>query len=153
MRAEPRRQDVPMQRKNEHGFSLVELMIGTVLIVVGLVAIMRSCLRLHALQRLDSEVGLAYRACQTNLEKLRGMPVASLAALDGTGFDVPGPDGATPILRAAADDPDGLPGQLRVRLERSAAGRSLYWIEAAVSWRGAVGVRSLELGTFLGGVP
>lgn len=137
----------------ECGLSLVELMMATVLTVVGLVAITNSCTRLHALQRLDSELGHAYRACQANLDQLRSMPLASLLAADGAGFDVPGDDAVTPVLRAEAGDPDGMPGEIRVRLERSAGGRALYRIETAARWRGASGSQSVALVALWGGTP
>ena len=142
-------------RPAETGFSIVELMIGTVLMVVGLVGIMSSCIRLHGLQRMDTEIGHAFRACRSNLEELRSKPISALAALNGTGFNVPGSDGVTPLLRALPNDPDGLPGQLQVTLDRNDAGRLLYRIRAVVTWRSASATdrHSVDLSTLRGGKP
>lgn len=137
----------------EAGFSMVELMIGTVLIVVGLVGIMSSTIRLHTLQRLDTEIGHAFRACRTNLEELRSVPIASLPGLDGTGFDVLGPDGVTVGLRPVPGDLDGLPGEIHVTLDQSAMGRMLYRIRAVVTWHGASNRHSVELSSLRGGTP
>ena len=49
-------------RSGESGLSLIELLMATVLTVIGLVAILNACLRLHALQRLDGEIACAARA-------------------------------------------------------------------------------------------
>jgi type II secretory pathway pseudopilin PulG len=135
------------------GFTLVELLVAIVVTVIAIVAIMASCIRLHALQRLDGEIGYAYRACRTNLETMRALPVSQLLALDGTGFEVPGSDGATPLLAARRGDADGLPGLIRVREERSAGGRTLYSIETTVAWRGATGSHVVSFTTKWGGVP
>lgn len=140
-------------RRDEQGLSLVELMIATVVMVVGLVGIMNSCVRLHAMQRMDAEVGLAYRACLQNLEDLRALPLASLPAMNATGFDVPGPDATTPALAAQPGDRDGLPGAITVLQVASNGGRLLYRITAAAAWRGAGGDSAVQLSTFWGGVP
>jgi hypothetical protein len=139
--------------RRDAGFSLVEIMIGTLLIAVGLLGIMESCTRLHDLQRLDTEIGMAYNACRSNLEQLHDVPLAELEALDGKGFVVPGADGATPGLRAVPGDPDGLPGEIHVSLVDTAAGRSLYRIRAAVSWYGSSKQHAIELTTLRGGTP
>jgi type II secretory pathway pseudopilin PulG len=141
------------QQACQAGFSIVELMIGTVLIVVGLVGIMSSTVRLHGLQRMDTEIGHAYRACCTNLEELRTVPIQNLPGLDGRGFAVPGPDGVTPALRAVPGDADGLPGAIHVVLDQSIAGRRLYRISAVVTWQGASGRHSVDLMTLRGGTP
>ena len=129
------------------GFSMVELMIGAVLIVVGLLGIMSACIRLHALQRLDTEIGQAYRSCRSNLEELRAVTLADLEALDGTGFDVVGPDGVTTGLQAVAGDADGLPGRIEVTVDQSAAGRVVYRIRAVVTWSGATEEHTVDLQT------
>jgi hypothetical protein len=137
----------------ECGLSVVELMIATVLTVVGLGAIMTSCIRLHALQRVDTELGFAYQACRSHLEELRALPMSALAALDGTSFDVPGADGVTPLLQAEPGDVDRVPGEIHVRLERNVLGRSLYRIEVAVRWQSGGRSQSVSFETMRGGTP
>src|SRR5687767_11249860 len=58
-------------RASNAGFSLVELMLAIVLTVTGFVVIMEGCTRVHVLQRLDDELGHAYRTCRTNLDEMR----------------------------------------------------------------------------------
>ena len=140
-------------RSGEAGLSLVELMIATVVMVVGLVGIMNSCVRLHAMQRMDAEVGLAYRACLQNLEELRALPLASLPAMNATGFDIPGPDATTPALAAQPGDADRLPGLINVQQVAINGGRLLYRITATAAWRGASGDSKVQLSTYWGGVP
>ena len=149
-----RREAVREQRMGrEGGFSLVELMTATVMTVIGLIAIMNSCVRLHALQRLDTELGYAYEACRSNLENLRILPLATIATLDGSGFEVPGSDGVTPLLRPVSGDADGLPGEITVRIDRTTGSRILYILETSVTWQGSSGPQSVQLTTLLGGSP
>jgi type II secretory pathway pseudopilin PulG len=140
-------------RDGEAGFSIVELMLGTVLIVVGLVGLMTSCIRLHRLQQLDTEIGQAMRACRTNIEELRTAPIAALPGYDGRSFVVPGPDGTSAGLHAVAGDADGVPGEIHVTLDQSAAGRNLYRIRTVVRWQGAAGDHTVDLATLRGGMP
>jgi len=137
----------------EAGFTLVELLMGTVLMVVGLVGVMSSTIRLHGLQRLDTEIDQAFQACRTNLEELRAVPITALPGYDGRGFAVPGPDGVTPILRAVPGDADGLPGEIHVTVDQSAAGYVLYKIRVVVTWRGASDRHTVELSTLREGNP
>jgi len=146
-------QRVPPGREGELGLSLIELMIATVLTVVGLVAIMHSCIRLHGLQRLDTEIEQAHRACRANLAELRTLSRTALPGFDGAGFDVPGPDGTTAILQPQPGDPDGMPGRIRVRVERATANRTLYRIDTEVAWIGVSGRHSIAFSTLWGGAP
>jgi prepilin-type N-terminal cleavage/methylation domain-containing protein len=143
---------IPATRCSEAGFSLVELMIATVVMVIGLVGIMNSCVHLNALQRLDGEVAMAYRACLKNLEEVRAMSMATILTMNGTGFDIPGANGAPKALRAQKGDVDGLPGQITVVKLATDAGRSLYQITATAKWQGASGNSSCELMTMVGGM-
>jgi prepilin-type N-terminal cleavage/methylation domain-containing protein len=142
----------PATHSGDAGFSLVELMIATVVMVIGLVGIMNSCVHLNALQRLDAEVALSYRACMKNLEEVRAMPMATILTMNGTGFDIPGANGATKALRAQKGDADGLPGQITVVRLATDAGRSLYQITATAKWQGASGNSAVELMTMVGGM-
>jgi type II secretory pathway pseudopilin PulG len=138
---------------DEAGFTLVELLMGTVLMVVGLVGVMSSTIRLHGLQRLDTEIDQAFQACRSNLEELRAVPIAALPGYNNRGFAVPGPDGVTPILRAVPGDADGLPGEIHVTVDQSAAGFVLYKIRTVVTWRGASDRHTVELSTLREGNP
>ena len=142
----------PATRCSDAGFSLVELLAATVVMVFGLVGLMNSCVQLNALQRLDAEVALCYRACLRNLEEVRAMPMATIATMNGTGFDIPGPNGAPRGLQAQAGDADGMPGSIAVQRLATDAGRTLYRITATVKWHGSSGNSALELMTMVGGV-
>lgn len=137
----------------ERGFSLVELMIGTVLMAAGLAGIMTATIRLHELQRQDTELGHAFRSCRANLEELRAVPLSELPALDGTGFDVLMPDGRSAGLDPVEGDSDGLPGEIHVTLDQSTATRELYQIRVVVTWDMASRAQSVELQTLRGGRP
>ncbi|HZN40294.1 MAG TPA: prepilin-type N-terminal cleavage/methylation domain-containing protein [Planctomycetota bacterium] len=152
MPSEPTALGQPATRCSEAGFSLVELMIATVVMVIGLVGIMNSCVHLNALQRLDAEVALSYRACLRNLEAVRAMPMATIATMNGTGFDIPGANGATRALVPQKGDPDGLPGSITVQRLALDAGRSLYRITATAKWHGSSGNSAVELMTMVGGM-
>jgi hypothetical protein len=153
MRADRRQIPGARDRRAESGMSLVELMMATVLTVIGLVAILSACVRLHSLQRLDRELACAARACRNVLDQLRTLPLAQVQGRDGSDFEVPGADGVTALLRPLPGDPDGLPGEVHVRQERTAAGRSLYRVEAHVAWNGASGRQSVQFTTLIGGTP
>jgi prepilin-type N-terminal cleavage/methylation domain-containing protein len=153
MPSEPTALAQPATRRGEAGFSLVELMIATVVMVIGLVGIMNSCVQLNALQRLDGEVALSYRACLRNLEAVRAMPMATILTMNNTGFDIPGANGAARALQAQKGDPDGLPGSITVVRLATDAGRVLYRITATANWQGASGNSSVELMTMVGGIP
>ena len=140
-------------RDGQRGFSLVELMIGAVVMVVGLFGVMTSCIRLHSLQRLDGELAIAYAACRENLEELRSVPISGLLALDGTGFDVYASTDRMPTLRPVPGDADALPGEIRVALDDASAGFELYRIEVAVTWRGNSGNHDVRLAMLRGGAP
>ncbi|MFQ5503624.1 MAG: hypothetical protein ACE5F1_02375, partial [Planctomycetota bacterium] len=83
----------------EAGISLVELMIGTVIVITMLGGILSLCLQHARQRRIDAELHLAFVACRNNLEELRSVPFSDLPSLDGRGFDVPASDGSPGGLR------------------------------------------------------
>ena len=143
----------PPVGQSQRGFSLVEVMVAIVLTVIAFLAIMDACIRLQALQRLDSELSHVYRTCRTNLDEMRTMTLAKVRDLDGAGFVVVGSNGTTPILTPVPGDADGMPGRIEVREERTAGGRALYRIETSVEWVGATGRHAVAFTTMWGGVP
>jgi hypothetical protein len=153
MAADPQGAPSAQGRSGEVGLSLVELMMATVLTVIGLVAILNSCLRLHSLQRLDGEIACAARACRNLIDQLRTLPLAQVSSRDGSGFAVPGADGVSALLQPQQGDADGLPGRLVVRQERAVGGRSLYRVEAHVLWNGVSGDQAIQFTTMIGGTP
>ena len=102
------------------------------------------------LRQSDAELSLAYAACQSQLEALRRVPFAQLEAVDGSGFDVLGPDGAPGGLRPMADDGDGLPGQFTVTIDKASGDVVLYRVTAIVAWQGTLRDQTFELETLMG---
>ncbi len=119
------------------GFMIVELMVflgAAVLLLSG------ALLSAHAhsqQRRVHSERTLALTACRNTFERLRSLDVATIAALAGTGFDVPGMDGQPNGLTPTEGDADGLPGTIRVETYRTAASGTVYLVTTAVRWVGA----------------
>jgi hypothetical protein len=132
------------------GSSLVELMIGMTLMVIGLLATTSLGVQAARMRQIDEQLAAAAAACRTNLEELRGMPIAMLPGLDGTGFDVPAADGSPLGLRAVDGDSDGLTGEIHVTVEQSNAVATLYRVLLRVRWIGPVGAEDFELTTLVG---
>jgi hypothetical protein len=102
------------------------------------------------LRQSDAELNLAYVACQSQLEALRRVPFAQLASVDGTGFDVLGPDGSPGGLPPMPGDHDGLPGRFSVTVDKTDGAAVLYRVVASVAWQGALRDQTFELETLLG---
>jgi hypothetical protein len=134
----------------EAGVFLVDLMIGAMVSVVLIGAVLSIVVHQGQMRQANTETSLALSAAINSVEQLRTVPQAVLPALDGTGFDVPGPNGAPGGLRAVPGDPDGLPGQLTVAVESTAGGETLYRVVASVAWVGVTGRRTYALETLLG---
>lgn len=101
------------------GFSLVELLVASTLIVVALTGIAGSMLSTMALNRANRETALAQQAACRALEELRSVPFGEIfyvynANAGDNPFLTPerGPNFAAPGLSAVAADADGLVGQI-----------------------------------------
>lgn len=137
----------------EAGATLVDLLMGTVVATVGLLGVLNISTHVQKLRRIDHELGHAHAACRNTIEELRSLPLASLPTLDGSGFDVAGPNGATDFLMALPDDPDGLPGHITVAVEHQTPAATLYRVRAEVVWTGSAGRQSTALECWMGARP
>ena len=122
------------ETNSEQGASLLELMIATLVALVLLGAVLSLVIQQAHQRQANTESSLALSAALNNLEQLRTVPATTLLTLNGTGFDVPGSNGAPGGLQPVPGDIDGLPGEFLVSVDQSAAGVDLYRVVATVTW-------------------
>ena len=134
----------------EGGFTLLELLIATIVTVTGLVTIMTGVVQVNKLKRLDEELTIAFIACRESLDELRSTPFANLPSLDGQGFDVPAMDGSASGLTCVPEDPDNLAGRFTVVIDKTAGGSTLYMVTTTVTWVGVRGRQEVKLQTIVG---
>ena len=132
------------------GFSLIELLLGTLAVIVCLGAVIMATLQIGRVRMVDEELNLAYMACMNSLEDLRSVPFADLPTLNGVGFDVPALNGTPNGLAPVPGDPDGLPGQFIVTVDNTGGGTTLYRVTAEVQWVGSSGRNEFKLDTLVG---
>ncbi len=125
-------------------------MLGLVVCVLVVGAALSMTVHQSRLRKADREVELAARACRNNLEELRSVDIATLATMDGAGFDVPGPDGQVGGLTPVAGDLDGLVGEFSVTVEETTGPDTLYRVTATARWTGALVQQSFALTTLMG---
>ncbi|MHC5065116.1 MAG: PilW family protein [Planctomycetota bacterium] len=139
-----------MGTRGQDGFSLVDLMIGMVVSMVLIGAVL-SVVHQQGEERRSTEEGtLALSAVRNNLELMRDMSGTQILALHGTGFDVPGSNGAAGGLSAVPGDPDGLPGEFAVTVDQVGGGGAIYRVVASVNWSGVSGRRRISLQALVG---
>ena len=134
----------------DSGVSLVEFMIalGASVLIIG--STLAMTVHNAKLRKVDEEVHLALSACRNNLEEMRSLPLTSLPALHGTGFDVPGPNGEPGGLAPVAGDADGLPGIFSVTVDQTAGGETVFHVRATVTWTGSMKAQTFDLETLIG---
>ena len=136
-------------REPEHGSSLVEMLITSVIVVVLMVALLSATMNHTRQRRVNGERNLALVAALNTLEQARTVPYANLPSLNGTGFDVPGPNGQPAGLRALPGDADGMPGRISVVLDLSYGGAQVYRVTARVDWQGVQDRNEVELSSLI----
>ena len=136
------------RQKSQQGSSLIEVMVATIISLVLIGAVLSTVIQQAHQRQVTSESSLALSAALNNLEQLRTMPEATLAAMHGQGFDVPGSNGNLNGLTAV--NPDGFPGHFTVLVDQSSGGVTLYQVVATVSWTGVSGKRSVRLQALMG---
>lgn len=133
-------------RHGEAGSSLVELMLmlGCAVTLIG--ATLTATVQHAAQRQINLERLMAFDAARNVLEELRTVEAATLPTLNGTGFDVPGPNGEPLGLRPVAGDPDGLAGEILLEPAESVGTTVLYRALITVRWQGRdpAGVLSIE---------
>jgi type II secretory pathway pseudopilin PulG len=136
-------------RERERGSSLVEMLVTSVIVVTLLVALLSATMNHSRQRRLNGERNLALVAAMNTLEQARTIPYANLPSLNGTGFDVPGPNGQPRGLNALPGDADGLPGSIAVVLDLSYGGAQVYRVTARVDWKGIQDKNRIELSSLI----
>ena len=137
-------------RHGEAGFTLLELLIGALCVVLALGAVISATLQISNVRKVDEDLNLAYIACMSNLEDLRSIPYTDLPAMNGIGFDVPGLNGSAGGLTPVPGDPDGLTGLFTVTVDKTGGGATLYRVVAQVEWNGSAGRQEFRLESFMG---
>ena len=136
-------------RRGSEGFTLIEVMGGIVIASIALPWILFMTTNLAALRRVGEQRNLAVAACRARIEVLRSLPFAELPAQDDTGFAVDVDQNTRAELRAPPGDPDGLPGEVSLSVQDSAAGKTIYRVRATVRWMSASGPRTFWLETLM----
>jgi type II secretory pathway pseudopilin PulG len=138
------------RRSREEGFSLVELLIGTIAVIAALGAVITASLQISNLRTVDEDLNLAYIACMSNLEDLKSVVFEDLPGLHDTGFDVPAMNGEPGGLTPGPGDPDGLPGIFSITVEKSGGGVTLYRVVARVEWVRGGSRQAFQMETLMG---
>ena len=137
-----------MPENRQKGSSLIELMIAALVSLVLVGAVLSTVIQQGHQRQSTNETALALGAALNNLELLRTMDEATLPAMDGKEFDVPGsngnPKGLTP------QPGNLLPGKLSVFVDQTTGGVTLYRVVATVSWTGVSGKRQIRLQALMG---
>ena len=137
-------------RSEEDGFSLIDLMIGAIVGVILIGAVLTVIVHQGHLRKANTETSLALNACMNTIENMRALDSAGILAMNGTGFDVPGPNGEVNGLAAVAGDKDGLAGSVTVVTDQSSGSNVLYLVVCSVTWMGGNGRRSYSIQTVMG---
>jgi type II secretory pathway pseudopilin PulG len=134
----------------EGGFSLIELLVGTLTVIVCLGAVINVCLQTGRVRQSDEELNLAYMACLNNLEDLRTVPFADLPGLNGKHFDVPALNGTPKGLAPQPGDSDDLAGEFIITVDGTGGDTTIYHVTAQVRWLGCSGRSEFKLETLIG---
>jgi hypothetical protein len=118
--------------------TLLELVFSITLLVIGITAISRLTLGITRVANMQRDCELATEGARAMLERIQAEAFSqAFRAFNGTGVDDPGgPDTAPGAnfaiagLRAAADDPDGMPGEI---IMPSPAGQPGLLLESVVN--------------------
>lgn len=137
-------------RSSERGSSLIEVMIAMTVSVIILGGLMSAVLRHGKLRQTHVERNAAISAALDTIEELRKVDIVDLPTLDGSGFDVLDANGNPGGLQPQATDADGLPGELRVVVDQTGAGKTVYRVTATVRWTGVNGNTRVAIDMLMG---
>lgn len=96
-------------RRRSGGFSIVEVLVATLVLTVGISGAAASIVSAMALTRTNTETALAQQSARRMLEQVRGMDFATAFAVLSV---APGKDFAVAGLRPLPGDPDGFVGEV-----------------------------------------
>jgi prepilin-type N-terminal cleavage/methylation domain-containing protein len=137
---------IDVVRRRQRGFTLVEVSIASVLLVIGLLALAHVALTIRSMQRADEERALATGALLDELRSIETTRFSDLTAtFDGVGFDVTLPGAATPALRPLPGDPDGRVGLVTIDApDPPKDATELLEANVSLDWDGAFGPQHLS---------
>jgi prepilin-type N-terminal cleavage/methylation domain-containing protein len=106
--------------RSERGFTLLEVMISILLLVLGIAGISRLTIGVTRAGNLQRETERATEGARAMIERIKAVSFSqAFRSFNATGSDDPGGVGTAPGanfavagLRPAPDDPDGLPGEV-----------------------------------------
>lgn len=136
----------PALARSRRGFTLVDVVVSTVLFVVGLLSLANVAVTIQSLRRADEEKKLALTALLEELRAIETTPFQDLVAThDGRGFTVFVEGAAAPAFRPLPADPDGMPGIVVIETPDPPGDPGLL-LEALVTleWEGSFGPQRLS---------
>lgn len=121
------------QRRSRSAFTLVEVIVAVLIMVVAIAGISSSMLSSMALNRVNDETALAHEAARAELERLSGVPFDQIWATynadpsddGGLPLPVPGSGFAVAGLDPRTGDADGLCGRIEFPSMDVGAGQEL----------------------------
>jgi hypothetical protein len=127
------------------GFLLVDVLVGTSLLVTAALGMTAVAASTAQLRRLNAERAAALRALDREEAVIESAPFDDLLAVhDGSGFAVLAEDSGAVLLRARAGDADGLPGRVTVAIPDDVGDPSrLLDVTLRVDWTGGFGPQSV----------
>ena len=72
-----------------------------------------------------------------------------IPALNGQGFDVPGPNGESNGLNLVESNVSGMPGLITTSVEATDTAITLYRVQVTVTWTGISGEQDFSLQTLI----
>ena len=136
--------------ESQRGFSLVELICGVAITVMLVVGALTGVASHQTQRRMHGELILAMTACRNTLETLRAVDIEQLPSYNGRDFDVRGQNGQPHGLEPLPGDPDGMPGEISVIVDRTGAGTTVYHVTARVRWLGATRGGNFAMSALMG---
>jgi prepilin-type N-terminal cleavage/methylation domain-containing protein len=143
--AEMRDRHESLPKRRNQGFTLVEVLVATVLFLVACLALAHLAVVTSQLQRSEGERRLAWTALSQQLRMVESTPFAQIAAVhDGRPFDVVIEGATNGALPPLVGDADGLPGLIEVTpVTIGGKGNMMVEVTARIDWDGSFAPQSL----------
>lgn len=132
------------RRARVGGFTLIEVMIATVILVTAVLGLANVSVTTGALHNTGVEKAAAIHSVERELAAVAATAFATIQAThDGRGFSVTLPGEANAALHALKTDGDGLPGLIRVTAPTGDPAHLLE-IRVVIDWQGRNGPQHYE---------
>jgi len=136
---------LPFKHQSTRAFSLVELLIASMLLAIVSIGVAAAMVQTPHLTRSAREEVAIRMAMRSVVSEISAAPFSEVVATyQGFAFDIAG-------IEAAKDDEDGLPGSVRIETVGTAAA-TYYIVTVNVRWRGVAGLRTLSTVHYLANV-